>query len=207
MTFDKGGQRITLTGSGDGGECRAISGSHLQKLMEQDEGIIAQLHSIYAIEVYEGGPTEDTMGNLGFTLQTSASASSKVPFTDSLHTLLVEFEDLFVEPTSLPPDRILEHTIHLKPNTEPVNVRSYRYSPFQKAEIERLVKEMLSKQIIRPSQSPFASPVLLVKKKNGSWRFCVDYRQLNSYTIKNKFLIPIIDTYLMNYQELHYFRS
>jgi hypothetical protein len=68
-----------------------------------------------------------------------------------------------------------------------VNSRPYRYSPDQKNEIERQVEAMLQSGTIVPSLSPFASSVLLVKKKDNSWRFCVDYRKLNSITIKNKF--------------------
>lgn len=81
-----------------------------------------------------------------------------------------------------------------------MNVKPCWYSPTQKDEIERQIKEMLSNGIIRPSQSPFASPVILVKKKDGTWRFCVDYRQLNNITVKNKYPLPIVDELL---DELH----
>lgn len=79
-------------------------------------------------------------------------------------------------------------------------MKPYRYSPTQKDEIERQIKHMLLNGIIRPSQSPFASPVILVKKKDGSWRFCVDYRQLNNHTVKNKYPLPVVDELL---DELH----
>nr|GEV52537.1 hypothetical protein [Tanacetum cinerariifolium] len=85
-------------------------------------------------------------------------------------------------PTCLPPSRSVDHRIHLLPNTKPVNVRSYRYPHYQKGEMEKLVNEMLSQGIIRFSHSPFSSLVLLVKKKDGSYHFCVDYRALNSVT-------------------------
>lgn len=78
----------------------------------------------------------------------------------------------------------------------PVNIRPYRHSHEQKREIERQVREMLESAIIQVSNSPYASPVLLVKKKDRSWRMCVDYRQLNKLTIKDKFPIPMIDDLL-----------
>lgn len=93
----------------------------------------------------------------------------------------------------MPPRRSFDHQIELLPSAAPVNVRPYRYSPAQKDEIEKQLTQMLSDGIITESSSPYASPVLLVRKKDNSWRFCVDYRHLNAMTVKNKHPMPIVD--------------
>lgn len=122
--------------------------------------------------------------------------SIPVPVSPDMQSLLSEFQDVFEEPKELPPQRALDHAISLTEGAQPVNSRPYRYSPLQKDEIERQVQEMLATGVIAASMSPFASPVLLVKKKDGSWRFCVDYRRLNLLTIKNKFPLPVVDELL-----------
>lgn len=122
------------------------------------------------------------------------------PHPADLKSLLTEFSHVFSTPTSLPPPRTHDHQITLRPNQEPTSVRPYRYPHYQKAEIERMVHEFLDSGLIRPSTSPFSSPVLLVKKVDGTWRFCVDYRALNNITVKDKYPIPVIDELL---DELH----
>jgi hypothetical protein len=81
----------------------------------------------------------------------------------------------------------------LVPGATLVNIRPYRYPPSLKDEIDKHIMEMLQRGIIRPSSSEFSSPVLLVMKKDGSFRFCVDYRYLNALTVKWKFHIPVFD--------------
>jgi hypothetical protein len=110
--------------------------------------------------------------------------------------LLAEFADIFQEPKQLPPKRSVDHAISLIDESKSFNHRPYRLPFHQKNAMEELIKNMLDSHMIRPSISPYSSPVILVKKKDGSWRMCVDYRQLNSNTIKNKYPITIIEDLL-----------
>jgi hypothetical protein len=119
---------------------------------------------------------------------------------DLLKTLLTTYADVFKEPKGLPPPRRHDHRIHLLPGMALVAIRPYWYPQLLKDEVERQCDDMLAYGVIRPSTSPFSSPVLLVKKANISWHFCVDYRALNEKTIKYKFPIPVVDELL---DELH----
>lgn len=93
----------------------------------------------------------------------------------------------------LPPPRSLDHRINIKEGDSAIKQHPYRYPFIQRKEIEKMVNEMLDTGVIQPSNSPYSSPVLLVKKKDGSWRICIDYRKLNSITIKDSYPIPLIE--------------
>ncbi|XP_006606822.1 uncharacterized protein [Glycine max] len=110
----------------------------------------------------------------------------------AINELLLKYQSIFEQPTSLPPPRPHDHQINLIPSAHPINVRPYRYPYFQKTEIEKQVSALLDSGLIQPSRSPFSSPVLLVKKKDGTWRMCVDYRALNSITVRDRFPLPTI---------------
>jgi hypothetical protein len=83
-----------------------------------------------------------------------------------IERVLKKFATAFEIPKQLPPLRDVDHAIPLLPNSNPVNLRHYRYSHFQKIELEKLIEELLRSFVIRPSNSPFASSALLVKKKD-----------------------------------------
>ena len=110
--------------------------------------------------------------------------------------LLQEFGEVFETPTGLPPVRGHEHQITLMEGSQPVCQRPYRYHFYQKNEIEKIVRKLLFVGSIKNSTSPFASPVLLLRKVDGSWRMCNDYRALNNITVKDKFPILVIDELL-----------
>lgn len=103
-------------------------------------------------------------------------------------------------PPGAPPDRGIEHIIELEEGAKPVMITPYRHPKRLKDEIEKTIKELLEMGHIRLSKSPFASSVVLVKKKDGSLRMCIDYRVLNKRTIKNRYPIPRIDELI---DELH----
>jgi hypothetical protein len=110
--------------------------------------------------------------------------------------VLKEYEVVYQEPQNLHPKKVVDHAITLLEGAKPVHQRPYRLPFHQKNVMEDLIKHMLDSHMIRPSISPYSSPVILVKKKDGTWRMCVDYRLLNSNTIKNKYPIPIIEDLL-----------
>jgi hypothetical protein len=97
--------------------------------------------------------------------------------------------------------------IPLVPGAKPVYVRPYRYSPALKDEIEKQVADMLAKGLIQPSVSAFSSPILLVRKKDGTWRFFINYRYLNALTLKSKFPIPVFDELMDELARARWFTS
>jgi hypothetical protein len=119
---------------------------------------------------------------------------------DLLNWLLAEFTFVFQEPQGLPPQRTHDHQIHMLLGSTPVAVRPYRYTKAQKDELVRQCSTMQKQGLICRSKSPYSSPVLLVRKPDGSWRLCVDYRALNDRTIKDKFPILVVEKLL---DELH----
>ena len=109
-------------------------------------------------------------------------------------SIIKEFPDVFPDDISgLPPDREVEFTIDLIPETEPISIPPYRMAPAEMRELKAQLEDLLSKGFIRLSISPWGAPVLFVKKKDGSLRLCIDYRQLNRVTIRNQYPLPRID--------------
>jgi hypothetical protein len=105
-----------------------------------------------------------------------------------------EYPDVFPdELPGMPPDRDIEFKIDLLPSTAPISKRPYRMDVKDLAKLKKQIEELVRKGYIHPSSSPWGALVLLVDKKDGSRRMCVDYRPLNDVTIKNKYPLPRIE--------------
>src|SRR4051812_14735056 len=108
--------------------------------------------------------------------------------------VVCDFPEIFLEDVrELPLEREVEFAIELIPGTILVSMAPYRMSASKLDELKSQLEELLEKEFIRPSVSPWGAPVSLVKKKEGSMRLCVDYKQLNKVTIKNRYPLPRID--------------
>ena len=120
-----------------------------------------------------------------------------------------EFSDVFPDeiPSALPPNRHVDHAIDLVPDATPHSQAPYRMSHIELEELRRQLRVLIDRGFISPSTSPWGAPVLLVKKKNGSMRFCVDYRALNKRTVKNRYPLPHIEDSLQRLYKSKYFTA
>nr|XP_043639728.1 uncharacterized protein LOC122610835 [Erigeron canadensis] len=108
--------------------------------------------------------------------------------------IVKDFPEVFSEDlTGLPPHRPVEFGIDLVPGAAPVAKAPYRLAPSEMQELSEQLQELLAKGLIHPSSSPWGAPILFVKKKDGSMRMCIDYRELNKLTVKNRYPLPRID--------------
>ncbi|GJS18843.1 reverse transcriptase domain-containing protein [Tanacetum coccineum] len=118
---------------------------------------------------------------------------SKEKRLEDVH-IIRDFPEVFPEDLpGLPPPRQVEFRIDLIPGAAPVARAPYRLAPSEMKELSKQLQELLEKGFIRPSSSPWGAPILFVKKKDGSFRMCIDYRELNKLTIKNRYPLPRID--------------
>jgi hypothetical protein len=105
--------------------------------------------------------------------------------------IVQEFADVFPKELScFPPEGELKFTINLKCETEPIARNTYQMSTMKLQELKMQLNEFLDLGLIHPSVSPWGDLVIFMRKKDGSWRLCIDYFQLNKATIKNQYLLP-----------------
>jgi hypothetical protein len=179
MSFrDASGSRVVLRGMSTGAP-RAVSTKRMERIFRH--GDVA-----YAAECL---------------ITTRKDSEGREQYHPQIRELLGQYEPVFGPiPPGRPPDRGFEHMIELEAGATPVITTPYRHPKKFKDEIEKAIKELLAMGHIRPNMSPFASSVVLVLKKDGTLRMCIDYRALNKKTIKNRYPIPRIDELM---DELH----
>jgi hypothetical protein len=108
--------------------------------------------------------------------------------------IVCEYPEVFPKQLpGIPPDRDIEFSIELLPETAPISKRAYPMDVKDLIELKKQIEELLEKGFIRPNSPPWGAPVLFVNEKDGSRRMCVYYRSLNEVTIKNKYLLPRIE--------------
>ncbi|KAJ3707632.1 hypothetical protein LUZ61_011337 [Rhynchospora tenuis] len=174
-------------------------------------GRVATMHAVDTIEetpseveIEEGEILEEEIGDQNAAtnelltgcaayLATIVSINSTNPDL-SIIPVVSDYPDVFPEEiTGLPPEREIEFPIDLLPGTTPISKAPYRMAPAELKELKVQLEDLLDKGFIQPSSSPWGAPVLFVLKKDGTLRLCIDYRELNKVTVKNRYPLPRID--------------
>ena len=158
MEFEIEGKKHVLRGGSSQVELKTVDGKQLDKLLpSSSECSLVQICSLQMVE---------DMKSHCFVNGVTLVNEGRVP--ETINELLQKYESLFLEPVSLPPQRKHDHRIPLKEGVGPVTIRPYKHSTLQKDVVERMTKELLEARFIQHNNSPFSSPVILVKKKDGS---------------------------------------
>jgi hypothetical protein len=163
MSFtEEGGQKILIWGM-TGNAAKVVTAKRMEAIFRRDE-------IVYAAECR---------------ISTRVDEQGKVHYTPKIKEILDKHHKVFGPiPQGVPLDRGFEHIIELEEGAKPIITTPYKHPKKYKDEIEKAIKELLDIGHIRPSTSPFASSVVLVKKKDGTMRMCIDFRALNKKTIK-----------------------
>jgi hypothetical protein len=179
MSFtEEGGRKVVLRGM-TGNAAKVVTAKRMEAIFRRDE-------IVYTVECR---------------IMTCVDEQGKSHYTPEIKEILDRHHKVFGPiPPGVPPDRGFEHIIELEEGAKPIITTPYRHPKKYKDEIEKAIKELLDMGHIRPNISPFSSSVVLVKKKDGTMRMCIDFRDLNKKTIKNRYPIPRIDELL---DELH----
>ena len=134
-------------------------------------------------------------------------AEAETAVQQQLKATLEEFQDVFPDklPYGPPPKRQIDHEIETVPGEAPPHKSPYKLSPAEMDELKRQIETLLEQGWIRPSSSPYGSPILFIPKKDGKWRMCIDYRALNRITVKNRYPLPKVDELMDRLHGARYF--
>lgn len=208
VTVMRNGRELKLPngdalGSDKGPSINFISAKELPRLIAKGESLFVafiepqpEIGLSHADSPFSAGRTGDKNASLEAELKgTQVLQGQGHVLPGPIQQLLKDFKDVFPEelPRGLPPSRGIEHRINILPGSRPPSRAPYRMSDEELVELRRQLKELVDADYIRPSTSPYAAPVLFVKKKSGELRMCVDYRALNSITVKNRYPLPRVD--------------
>ena len=172
-----------------------------------------QVEELYAVIVQPQSDSGEKLADarVPSTATSGQACAATVTAEDpNVANLLQEYADVFPDklPNTLPPARGVEHAIELKPGSRPPPVRPLRQqSAKDSAVIDEFIQKGLASGQLQPSHSPYGSMLVIVKKKDGTPRVCVDYRALNEQTVKNKYPLPLMDELFDRVQGARYFSS